>query len=94
MGVRNRNHLLGYLKQSNDDDDDDDDNNDNDDDDYELLLWHGWQTKRVVLFPAGTIVRDSHHRESQTRRKQDLSLISGFVERSCVVMLTIFFWKM
>ena len=28
----------------------------------------------VALFPAGTIVRDSHHRKSPTRREQDLNL--------------------
>ena len=45
-----------------------------DDDDYELFLWYGWPTKGVALFPAGAIVRDAHHRESPTRREQDLSL--------------------
>ena len=29
---------------------------------------------RLVLFPAGTIVRDPHHIESPTRREQDLNL--------------------
>ena len=38
------------------------------DDDDELFLW------RLALFPAGTIVRDPHHRESPTRREQGLSL--------------------
>ena len=35
-----------------------------------------WLTdeRRLALFPAGTIVRDPHHRESLTRRKQDLNL--------------------
>ena len=28
----------------------------------------------LALFPAGTIVRDPHHRESQTRREQGLNL--------------------
>ena len=28
----------------------------------------------MFLFPAGTIARDSHHRESPTRREQGLSL--------------------
>ena len=28
----------------------------------------------VALFSAGTIVRDPHHRESLTRREQDLNL--------------------
>ena len=41
-----------------------------DDDDDELFLWYGWPTKGVALFPAGTIVRDPHHRESPTRREQ------------------------
>ena len=30
--------------------------------------------KRLALFPTENIVRDSHHRESQTRRKQGLNL--------------------
>ena len=30
--------------------------------------------RRVALFPAGTIVRDPHYRESPTRRKQNLNL--------------------
>ena len=38
------------------------------DDDDELFLW------RLALFPAGTIVRDPHHRESPTRREQGLNL--------------------
>ena len=40
-------------------------------DDDELVLWYGWPTKGVALFPAVTIVRDPHHRESPTRREQD-----------------------
>ena len=30
--------------------------------------------RRLVLFPAGTIVRDPNHRQSLTRREQDLNL--------------------
>ena len=30
--------------------------------------------RRLVLFPAGTIVRDPHHLESLTRGKQDFNL--------------------
>ena len=35
-----------------------------------------WLTdeRRLALFPVGTIVRDPHHRESLTRREQDLNL--------------------
>ena len=35
-----------------------------------------WLTdeKRLALFPAGTIVRDPHYRESLIRGEQDLSL--------------------
>ena len=35
-----------------------------------------WLTdeKRLALFLAGTIVRDPHHHESSTRRKQDFNL--------------------
>ena len=31
--------------------------------------------RRLALFPAGTIVRDPHHRESPTRREQGLNLL-------------------
>ena len=30
--------------------------------------------RRLLLFPAGTIARDPHHRESPTRREQGLNL--------------------
>ena len=30
--------------------------------------------KALSLIPTGTIVRDPHHRESRTRREQDLNL--------------------
>ena len=30
--------------------------------------------RRLALFPAGTIVRNLHHRESSTSREQDLNL--------------------
>ena len=35
-----------------------------------------WLTdqRRLALFPAGTIVRDAHHRESPTRREQGWNL--------------------
>ena len=40
-----------------------------------MNLPYGWPTKGVyVLFPAGTIVGDSHYRKSPTRREQGLSL--------------------
>ena len=40
-----------------------------------------WLTdeRRLALFPAGTIVRDPHHRGSPTRREQGLNLRSGLV---------------
>ena len=45
------------------------------DDDDELLLQNGWPTKGVsALFSAGTIVRDSRHRNSPKRREQGLNL--------------------
>ena len=36
-----------------------------------------WLTDEMplALFPAGTIVRDPHHRESPTRREQGLNLL-------------------
>ena len=41
----------------------------------ELFLRNGWPTKGIyALFPAGTIVRDSHHRKSSTRRQYGLNL--------------------
>ena len=51
----------------------------NDDDDVENdeeLFLLAWLTdeRRLALFPAGTIVRHPHHRESPTRREQDLNL--------------------
>ena len=35
-----------------------------------------WLTdeRHLALFPAGTFVRDLHHRKSPTRREQDLNL--------------------
>ena len=49
--------------------------------DYMLLLmmmncFVVWLTnkRRLALFPAGTIVRDPHHRESSTSREQGLNL--------------------
>ena len=45
-----------------------------DDDDKLFLLVRRLGERRLALFPAGTIVRDPHHRESPTRRKQDLNL--------------------
>ena len=53
--------------------DDDDDDDDNDDDE----LFCGMVNRRKVfsfIFPDGTIVRDPHHCESSTLRKQDLNL--------------------
>ena len=49
-----------------------------------------WSTdeRRLALFPAGTIVRDPHHRESPTHREQGLNLSSGLVEWSCAVVIT------
>ena len=68
-------HKYEILK-SNDDDDGDDD-----DDDNELFLRNGWPTKGIyALFPAVTIVRDSHHRKSPTRREQDLNLGRAWVQ--------------
>ena len=48
--------------------------NKNDDDEW-WIVFVVWLTdkRRLVLFPAGTIARDPHRRESPTRRKQDFS---------------------
>ena len=67
------NFFENAIEYSNDDDDDDDDD--------KLFLWYGWPTKGVyALFPAGTIVRDSHHRKSPTRREQGLNLHRTWVQ--------------
>ena len=52
-----------------------------------------WLTdeRRLALFPAGTIVRDPHHRESPTRQagfEPAQNLSSGLVEWSCAVLIT------
>ena len=41
-----------------------------------MMVFVVWLTdeRRLALFPAGTIVRDPHHRESPTRREQTLKL--------------------
>ena len=45
------------------------------DDDDELFLCYGLTDERhLVLFPAGTIVRNPHHRESPAHRQQVLNL--------------------
>ena len=55
-------------------------NADNPYDDDMMMMMNGfvvWLTneQRLVLFPAGTIIRDPHHRESPTRREQGLNLL-------------------
>ena len=57
--------IWNFAIESNDDDDGDDDE-----------LFVVWLTgeRLLALFPPGTIVRDPHHRESLTRREQDLNL--------------------
>ena len=42
----------------------------------ELNCFVVWLTdkRHLSLFPAGTIVRDPHHRESPTRHEQDMNL--------------------
>ena len=46
---------------------------------YFCFLWLN-DERRLALFPAGTNVRDSHHHESPTRRKQDLNLRKTWVQ--------------
>ena len=53
------------------DDDDDDDDDDGDDDEIFFVVWLT-DKKRLTLFPAETIFRYRHHRESLTRRNSDL----------------------
>ena len=47
-----------------------------DDHDEWWIVFVVWLTeeKRLALFPAGTTIKDPHHRKSPTRRKQDLNL--------------------
>ena len=56
-----------HLPDDNDDDDSDDD------DEFFFVVWLT-DERRLDLFPAGTTVRDPHHRESPTRRQQGLKL--------------------
>ena len=44
-----------------------------------FLVWLTGE-RHLALFPAGTIVRDPHHRESPTRREQDLNLRRAWVQ--------------
>ena len=44
-----------------------------------LVVWLT-DERRLALFPAGTVVRDSHHRESPTRREQGLNLRRTWVQ--------------
>ena len=46
---------------------------DDEDDEDELFLWLN-DERRLALFSAGTIVRNTYHRESPTRREQNLNL--------------------
>ena len=58
------------------------DDDDGDDDDDDELFFVEWLTdeRRFALFLAGTIVRDPHHREFPTRRKQGLILRRTWVQ--------------
>ena len=45
------------------------------------FLWYLLTDERhLALFPARTIVRDPHHRESPTRHEQELSLHRTWVQ--------------
>ena len=44
-----------------------------------FVVWLTYE-RGLALFPAGTIVRDPHHRESPTRREQDLNLRRTWVQ--------------
>ena len=72
------------------------------------VLWTGWaeddewwiifvvwltNERCLALVPAGTIVRDPHHRKSLTHHKQGLNLhrikfCSGLLEWSCALVIT------
>ena len=47
-----------------------------------IIVFVVWLTdeRRLALFPAGTIVRDPHHRESSTRREQGLNLRRTWIQ--------------
>ena len=46
------------------------------------LIFVVWLTdeRRLASFPAGTIDRDPHHRESPTHREQDLNLPRTWIQ--------------
>ena len=58
------------------------------------IVFAEWLTYKSCLafFPARTIVRDSHHCKSLTRREQDLNpalnVNLGFIESTCAVVAT------
>ena len=43
--------------------------------------------RRLVLFPAGSIVKDPHNSEFMTRPEPEQSLHSGLLESSCAVVI-------
>ena len=49
---------------------------------WRWMVFVVWLTeeRRLALFPAGTIVRDPHHRESPTRPEQGLNLRRTWVQ--------------
>ena len=54
---------------------------------HDLMIWWWfvfvvWLTdeRRLALFPAGTIVRSPHHRESPAHREQDMNLRTTWVQ--------------
>ena len=57
----------------------DDDDDDDDDDEIVFVVWLA-DKRRLELFPAGTIVSDSHHRESPKRCEQDMNLRRTWVQ--------------
>ena len=46
------------------------------------IIFVAWLTeeRRLDSFPAGTIIKDPHHRQSPTRREQDLNLHITWVQ--------------
>ena len=58
--------------------DDDDDDDDVDDKEPFFVVWLTYE-RGVALFPAGNIVRDSHHREFPSCHKQDLNMDKNWV---------------
>ena len=69
-----------------------DDDDDNDKLIFDFVVWLT-DERRIALFPKRTIVRDPHHRESLTRREQDLNLRRTWVQAFLNEVITTTPWR-